>query len=69
MDDFVVLALGYGSLYNHSKNPNAKYQISKKEKTITFIATENITKDQEIYFNYKGSSSEKAPLWFERKKV
>ena len=25
LDDFVVLALGYGSLYNHSKDPNCSY--------------------------------------------
>lgn len=66
MDDFVVLALGYGSLYNHSKSPNAKYQISKKEKTITFTVTRNIKKDEEIYINYKGSNNPKTPLWFER---
>lgn len=68
LDDFVVLALGYGSLYNHSKNPNAKYQISKEKKTITFTALTDIKKAKEIVFNYKGSSNPKTPLWFERKK-
>lgn len=66
MDDWVVLALGYGSLYNHSKNPNAKYEINKAEQTMTFTAIKDITKDQEILFNYSGSSSPKVPLWFER---
>ena len=69
MDDYVVLALGYGSLYNHSKNPNAGYKLDRKEETITFTAIKDISKDEEILFNYKGSKSEKAPLWFERKKV
>ena len=68
MDDFVVLALGYGSLYNHSKSPNCEYELDKNEKIITFTATKKILKEEEIYFNYKGSSSAKAPLWFERKK-
>ena len=68
LDDFVVLALGYGSMYNHSKTPNAKYRINRKDQTITFTATENIKKGSEILFNYKGSSSSKAPLWFEHKK-
>ncbi len=65
MDDCVVLALGYGSLYNHSKNPNVKYEINKNEKIITFTAIKDIKKDQEILFDYSGSSGSKAPLWFE----
>ena len=68
MDDFVALSLGYGSLYNHSINPNIEYRISKKEKTISFTAVRDIKKDEEILFNYKGSSNPKTPLWFERKK-
>ncbi len=67
MDDYVVLALGYGSLYNHSKNPNVKYEINKKEQVITFTAIKKIKKNQEILFDYSGSSGSKAPLWFERK--
>ncbi len=66
LDDFVVLALGYGSLYNHSQDPNCKYEINRKKKTITFTAIKNIKKDEEIYFNYKGTSNPKTPLWFER---
>jgi uncharacterized protein len=65
LDDFVVLALGYGGVYNHSKTPNAKYEISREYKTITYTALKEIKKGEEILFNYKGSSSEKAPLWFE----
>lgn len=68
MDDYVVLALGYGSLYNHAKSPNCKYEINKKVETIILTAIKNIKKDQEILFNYKGTSNPKTPLWFERKK-
>lgn len=68
MDDFVVLALGYGSLYNHSKQPNCEYKINRKEKIITFIAKRKILKNEELCFNYSGSSSSKTPLWFERQK-
>ncbi len=67
MDDEVVLALGYGSMYNHSPQANAKYEINIPKKSITFTAIKPITKDEEIFFNYKGSSTTKAPLWFERK--
>lgn len=66
MDDFVALVLGYGSLYNHSKDPNCKYDINRKDKTITFTAIKNIKKDCEIYCNYKGTSNPKTPLWFEK---
>lgn len=67
LDNEVVLALGYGSIYNHSADANAEYKIDIKNKSITFKALEDIKKGKEIFFNYKGSSSSKAPLWFERK--
>ncbi len=69
MDDFVVLALGYGSLYNHSENPNAKYSIDKKKREIKFTAIKDIKKGEELFFNYRGKSDSKIPLWFERKKA
>lgn len=33
-----AIALGYGSLYNHSHEPNAKYLVDYEEKYIQFIA-------------------------------
>ncbi len=66
LDDYVVLGLGYGSLYNHSAAPNCRYEISKEDKTITFTATRDISKDEEIYFDYKQDSKSDLPLWFER---
>lgn len=68
MDDFVVLALGYGSLYNHSDKPNAKYSIYKNRKEVKFTALKDIKKGEEILFNYRGSLKSKARLWFEEKK-
>jgi len=67
LDDFVVLALGYGSMYNHSENPNCEYKINKEDKTMAFTALKDISKDEEILFNYSSSASKKAPLWFERR--
>lgn len=66
MDEYVALALGYGSLYNHSKNPNCKYKLDRKKKTITVTAIKDIGEDEEILFNYKGLTTSKAPLWFEK---
>lgn len=66
MDKEVVLALGYASIYNHSMDPNAEYKMNIKNKSISFTAIKDIKKGDQIFFNYKGSSSSKAPLWFER---
>lgn len=68
MDDYVALALGFGSLYNHSKQPNCKYELDRKKETITFTAILDIKKDEEILFNYKGLTNPKIPLWFEKPK-
>lgn len=62
-----ALALGLGSLYNHSRNSCAKYIINQKDKTIAFTATEDIKKDEEITINYSGNNnkSKSKLLWFE----
>lgn len=62
----LAVALGFGSLYNHSYKPNATYKIKHKEKRIDFIALEDIKKDKEITVNYNfGNPNDKSPLWFE----
>lgn len=45
-----VLALGYGSLYNHSYDPNAIYCINND--MLHIIASKDIKKNQEIFINY-----------------
>ncbi len=53
-----MLALGYGSLYNHHLKPNAKYEIAESNGShpgmleLYIIATKAIAKDEEIYINY-----------------
>lgn len=60
------IALGYGSMYNHSNQPNAFYKINRKEKSIDFFALKDISKGEEIKFDYKqGNPNSKDPLWFE----
>lgn len=63
----LLLALGFGSLYNHAYKPNATYKITAKNMRIDFIALEDIKKDKEITFSYsRGKSKDKkSPLWFE----
>lgn len=63
----VTIALGYGSLYNHSYKPNVSYEVKPREKVIEFVAIDDIEKDGEMTFNYSGSKKlkSKRSLWFE----
>lgn len=64
--DKLLIALGFGSIYNHSYQPNSIYRIKPKEKIIEFISIKDIKKDDEITFNYKAENSKNIiPLWFE----
>lgn len=49
------LMLGYGSIYNHSFNPNAdiKYNEKKEQNYITFKAIKDIKKGEEIVYDYE----------------
>lgn len=60
------IALGFGSLYNHSHVPNAVYTVYASKKIIEFVALTNILIDTEITFDYtSGNSRHMPPLWFE----
>lgn len=60
-----ALALGYGSLYNHSYNPNAKFIINFKNQSIDFFARGDIQEGDEITVNYNGDPNDQSPLWFQ----
>ncbi len=51
-DDTSALALGLGSLINHSYEPNAVYVFRWREKAIRFVAHCDIRKGEEILMNY-----------------
>lgn len=60
----VAICLGFGSLYNHSYEPNAKYKKITDEDLIDFVAIKDIKKGEEITVNYNyGEPSNKKPLW------
>jgi len=59
-----ALALGFGSLYNHSYTPNAHYVRKHAEAILVFIALRTIEADEEITVNYNGEPLDQAPLWF-----
>jgi hypothetical protein len=51
-DQYSAIALGYGSLYNHSKNPNATYSINTDSNELVIYALKNIKKDSQVFINY-----------------
>ncbi len=62
----VGLALGFGSMYNHSYKPNARYfdlPLQRKE----FVALRDIKPGEEVTINYNGEPKDKKPVWFEVK--
>lgn len=62
--DLAAIALGYGSLFNHSFDPNAFYRKCLEEEVIEFIALKAIQSGEEITVNYNGSPFGKMPVWF-----
>lgn len=62
-----ALALGYGSLYNHSYTPNAKYKRRVQSKEIVIVAIKTIFFDEEITINYNYHPDDKTPMWFKVK--
>lgn len=64
-DDNYAIALGYGSLFNHSYDPNAGYIYIKRDQVIDFFALEDIDTDVEITVNYNGYPSDTRTTWFD----
>jgi SET domain-containing protein len=60
----IALALGYGSLYNHSYKPNAKYE-DEEEQAKRFVALRDIKAGEEVTVNYNGSPTGRAKMWFD----
>ena len=60
----VAIALGYGSLYNHSDEPNALYHTNRNRNAIDFIATRPIAAGEEVTISYIDSSDSSKKLWF-----
>ena len=56
------LALGFGSLYNHSNNPNAAYVLrftEHKQPSLLIWAIKDIPEGKEITINYNGDPDDK----------
>jgi hypothetical protein len=61
-DDKLAIALGYGSIYNHSYRPNAKVITGRL--ALIFIAIRNINPGIEITHNYNGSPRSRSSVGF-----
>jgi SET domain-containing protein len=60
----LALALGYGSLYNHSYRPNARYQDEGRQVKV-FTALRDIAAGEEITVNYNGDPDDPSPVGFD----
>lgn len=66
-DGKYAMALGFGSLYNHSLKPNADYTFFRYEDDtamIGFRALKEIADGEEITINYNGEPKDKTPWDF-----
>ncbi|GAC1414463.1 MAG: hypothetical protein NVSMB57_10050 [Actinomycetota bacterium] len=66
--DHAAVVLGYGSLYNHSKTPNARFIDRPGQGVYEFIALRDIEEGEEIFTNYNGDPEDQSLMWFEKAK-
>ncbi|MDK2975169.1 MAG: uncharacterized protein PWP08_1540 [Methanofollis sp.] len=64
-DGGCAIALGFGSLYNHSYRPNADHVRNFQDGTIAITACRPIDTGEEITINYMGAIDCREPVWFE----
>ena len=59
------LALGYGSLYNHSYSSNCQYTSDFKKNLLVIKTRRKIEKNEELFVNYNHQWNDKTPVWFD----
>ena len=60
-----ALALGFGSLYNHSFRPMARYDPAEGVAVLVISAIRRIRAGSEITVNYNGNPRSRRRLWFD----
>jgi hypothetical protein len=60
--DHAAICLGWGAVYNHSFEPNARFEKVIEEGRMDFYALRDIAPDEEILVNYNGDPANTAPL-------
>ena len=62
--DRLAVCLGFGSIYNHSYEPNATYNKDLKTDTVEFKALRDINRGEEIIVNYNyGKANDKTAVF------
>jgi SET domain-containing protein len=64
-DKDVAMPCGFGSFYNHSYEPNAKFVKLLDTGFIDVVAIRAICEKEEITFNYNGTPNDSTPVWFD----
>ena len=59
-----AVALGFGSLYNHSENPNADFELVKGDNEIHIFAVRDIAAGEEVLIDYLVGDKDGGKLWF-----
>lgn len=68
--DWHAIALGNGSLFNHSNPANMRAEINGDKETISFFARRDIEVDEELTINYNDFSGVSSHNnWFEAKGI
>lgn len=57
-----AIILGYGSIYNHSYTPNARYVFHEKKLQLEYVAIKDIDPGNEITVNYNYKPNDNSPL-------
>lgn len=60
-----AIALGFGSLYNHSFEPNAEYRVDYEQHSFDFYSLRDLAAGEELTVNYNGAADDRSPLWFQ----
>jgi SET domain-containing protein len=63
-DEGIAIALGYGSIYNHSYTPNAYFDRRFDKGVVDFYAVKDIAVGEEIMTNYNGDPDDQDPIDF-----
>ena len=56
----LAIALGYGSLYNHSPDPNAAFTTRPARGEVVFRATRDIAAGEQVFIDYGWDAAEYA---------
>ncbi len=61
-----AIVLGFGSLYNHSHQPNAEFVLDYEKQTLDFYSLRRIAAGEEITITYNGLPGDFRAVWFEK---